>query len=622
MLKVENVKYLSRYHPQILDELKEWEENHKKTDQILVEVSKQGESTLKIKSNENWLYIHSKYDPKKEAITLVDRIQEIENYNHILFFGVGLGYHIQEFIKRYPKIKVSIYEPNLEVLNAFFTTQSVWDWHNGSIHMIFTGTGKEEIKSNIGKLQLSVNSLPKVYTLPAYVKIYSEEEIMVITELKDIVLSKAQNLATTLSFQKRWTVNSIKNFPLVLKTTSFLSQSFKDLFHGKTAIIVSSGPSLAEEFEHLKYVKEHRLAYIFSVGSAINALIEAGVHPDAAFSFDPSAVNYKVIEKVKIKKIDSIPLVYGSSVGFETLEDYPGEMFHFVTSTDRITTAYLQNQNEISTVLDAPSIAVITFQLLSLLGFSRIILVGQNLAYMDNKRYAEGIQYEHVSSELNEAEQKKLNKIKDVFGNEVYTDNTYNSMRKSLELMISHYDHVEVINSTNNGAHIEGSKFMYLSDVIKDMLKIPIVETDWHEKRRSYNTNNLQQMKEQMIQSKSKCESLVAYSLNEIKKINRNVEKVQGKQLEKNFVSLDKEMAQLTKDRFFSTFIQPMISVEHERLSDEIKGVKYEKNLIEKGKKIADLFAKYLNSCKENIHFIEPYFEELNQEIDRFLEKK
>lgn len=70
-------------------------------------------------------------------------------------------------------------------------------------------------------------------------------------------------------------------------------------FEGKPAIIVAAGPSLSEEFEHLKFIKENGLAYIFSVGSAINALIEHGIYPDAACTYDPKERNQNVIRIIK-----------------------------------------------------------------------------------------------------------------------------------------------------------------------------------------------------------------------------------------------------------------------------------------------------------------------------------
>ena len=96
------------------------------------------------------------------------------------------------------------------------------------------------------------------------------------------------------------------------------------------------------------------------------------------------------------EKITDIPLIFSSSVGFEVLQNYPGtSLLHMITSQDTISSYLLKldNNTQLDGVKDAPSIAVVTIQLLYKLGFNPIILVGQNLAYADNKHYAEGISY-------------------------------------------------------------------------------------------------------------------------------------------------------------------------------------------------------------------------------------
>ena len=65
----------------------------------------------------------------------------------------------------------------------------------------------------------------------------------------------------------------------------------------KTYFISSSGPSL-EDIENIRYIKEHGLAYIFSVGSAISVLINNNIYPDAACTYDPTVNNQKVFNIV------------------------------------------------------------------------------------------------------------------------------------------------------------------------------------------------------------------------------------------------------------------------------------------------------------------------------------
>ena len=148
----------------------------------------------------------------------------------------------------------------------------------------------------------------------------------------------------------------------------------KGQFKGKPAMLVAAGPSLNEEIENIRYIKENGLAYIFSVGSAINTLIYHNIYPDAACTYDPTVNNQKVFAKVKEKNIKDIPMIFGSSVGYETLIDYPGKKYHMITSQDTVSNYYLKTEEEdrLDIVLDAPSIAVVTLQLLYVLGFNPV----------------------------------------------------------------------------------------------------------------------------------------------------------------------------------------------------------------------------------------------------------
>src|SRR5699024_6251883 len=94
-----------------------------------------------------------------------------------------------------------------------------------------------------------------VVTLPIYEKLYSREIVHIQERSIDALKDKRNALAVNISFQKRWTINAIKNFPTVLKTQNILHDIDKNTFKGKPAIIVAAGPSLNEEFENLRYIK-------------------------------------------------------------------------------------------------------------------------------------------------------------------------------------------------------------------------------------------------------------------------------------------------------------------------------------------------------------------------------
>ena len=206
--------------------------------------------------------------------------------------------------------------------------------------------------------------------LPSYERIFPERFAQFMKQFQQIVVEQRASVNVNAAFEKRWTLNSLLNFPQVLKTPNILHDLKKEKFKNKPALLVAAGPSLEEDIENIRYIKEHGLAYIFSVGSAISVLINNNIYPDAACTYDPTVNNQKVFNIVVSQGITEIPLIFGSSVGFETLLKYlaqstydyqPGYLAPFLLKR--------KDGEELDKVNDSPSIAVVTLQMLQKLGF-------------------------------------------------------------------------------------------------------------------------------------------------------------------------------------------------------------------------------------------------------------
>ena len=621
MILVDNRNELRLRNRELLVHLSTFEKNHEDF-KASVEPSRAGVLTLKLEIDGRTQYIHSKYDPEKEAERLISQLEDIGNSKHILFVGSGLGYHIQKFTEQYPTMKFSIYEPNEEVLVSYLSNQKLNDLPLSNLGTIFTGSDESKLHEEIATLLQSSNSQLRIYTLPVYESLYGDQ-IKVIMQKSLVSLKEKQSaLVTNLSFQKRWTVNSIKNFPTVLKTPNILHDIDRSTFEGKPAIIVAAGPSLNEEFENLRYIKEKGLAYIFSVGSAINALVEHGIYPDAACTYDPQDINYRVIQIIKDKKIKEIPLVFGSSVGFETLENYPGEMLHMITNQDTVSPQLLDTSQSIGIVLDAPSIAIVTFQLLTQLKVNPIVLVGQNLSFQNNKRYASGIEYDNFENELSEEKQKETFTIKDVYGSDIQTDDGYNLMREQLEMHIKANSHIEVINTTKGGAQIEGTSFIGLEELINKELKVESVVKAWTDYPNTYDLEYTERRLELLTRAERNCKKLLQNALEELEQIQVAVQKKQSKSMEERFSAFDKQFTKLKRNSFYVGFIEPMVRVQNKRLSEESQSIRFETDILKKAEVVVRSFNAFIQEIHLHHEFVSPYFEEMKLGIEEINLKK
>jgi len=616
MLLVDNITILKKVYPLVWTKLVDLEDNIDDS-LIKIETAKNGQQTIAVKKDDKLVYLHSKYNPLREAETIVEEYKDIEQGSSILFYGIGLGYHLDVLIEKYPDVNYYIYEPVPEILCKYLSNREIKNLPSKKLKGIFTGTDKSDISSFLDSIIGKSNGKMLIVSLPTHKKVFTQTYKDFLDLYRELAINRKIGTLTEYVHQKRWIINSMKNLKEVLSSPNIILER-KGYFKNKTALLVSAGPSLNEEIENIRYIKENGLAYIFSVGSAINTLLHYDIYPDAACTYDPTERNHRVLKKVKDLGITSIPLVFGTSVGYETLESYPGNKIHMTTSQDTVSKFYLKAQDteNLDIVFDAPSIAVVTLQLLYYLGFDTILLVGQNLAFKGKKRHSEGIYY---SKDVTEQEMQKGIWIKDVYGNEVMTDEEFNRMRHQIEFYIDKFNDINVINTTKDGAFIEGTTFIELEKVIEEQLKESIVEENWlGSGESSYDKEYLISQSKKMDDDYKKTKSIIKEYNSILESIEVFIKNRNFNQAEKMYIKLDKTLSKMEKNVFFKTFILPMNRVNYRILVENIDELNEEKDKTLKGKRIVNKFRQFMDTCRACISEIEEIYADMKETIKEF----
>lgn len=609
MILIDNLNILKSSYPDIWDQIKQFEDEENRT-LTQIEETRNGDKTLSITKDDKKVYLHSKYNPIREAETIVESFDDIDEDTNIIFYGTGLGYHIQLILETYKDIKYYIYEPMPELLYGFLSNANLRALRVNRL----MGVSADFIDSSMDKFIDRNRDKIKIIELPSHIQIFPEEYELFNGIMIKAIKAKRSYITTTCFFQKKWIINCMKNFKEVLSTPNIILEK-KGAFKGKTAILVAAGPSLNDEIENLRYIKDNGLAYIFSVGSAINTLIHHDIYPDALTSYDPKVGNQVVTKTIKSRNIKEIPIIFGSSIGYETLENYPGDKYHMITSQDTVASYFLKDKDGkgISIVQDAPSIAVVTLQLLYTLGFSNILLVGQNLGYRGKQRYAEGISY---SKELTDEQLENGIWVKDVYGNEILTNEGFNSMRHRMESYIKLLPDINVANTTKGGANIEGTEFKELIEVMETSLKEKIVDEDWLVSNKTcYDKEHLESRIKRMdraLDNALKINKEYKLILTRIQKMinNRNYT-----QAEKLYTRLDKELRKIENNDFYKTFILPMNRVQYKILADSIDSLNVIGDPYEKGHKIIECFNTFIDVCISDINIIQEIYKDFNYSI-------
>lgn len=605
---IDNRKWLGTYHRPLLNVLLQQEEVEELSP-VQVEPSRRGGLTVKMEADGKSKYIHSAYAPERDAKRLLSSFRE-EVSAPVLFIGTGLGYHIDAFVERYPRRRFAIYEPTEALFYQYVKHSKLSTYDSSKVIGIESGGDPTAfinylMQETKGQLQLII--------LPYY----KEEQPALIEQIQRLVIEKMEDrkvsLATDLAFQQRWTLNATKNFPTLLETPNFLYDVPTEAVEGRVAVIVAAGPSLDHEYDHIRQLLKENKAYVFAVGSAIHSLLAEDIHPHALFSYDPKALNYTVVQKIKDRDLNDIPLIYGSSIGFETIENYPGPMQHFITSQDKLAPELLRAAEDIPLVYDAPSIAVITLQLLLRAGFKKIVFVGQNLGYTGEYRHAKGVSFEGYQPKLTEAEQEEIIYTTDVDGNEIRTKDSFESMKHQLELHIREAnDSVEFINTTKGGAHIEGTTYVPMEQLLKEDYFQQVIDWDvWFNRSNPYDSDytlrqltTYEQLADQLVGS-------IEEAMDALKEIARLVQLNRPKLLEQYFGFFDEKYAKVETNFYYRVFIQSMLRVQYDQLTDALAQVRYEDDVLLKGQVIVQAFNRYLNNIDQHHHFIHPHVEEM-----------
>ncbi|WP_456277634.1 motility associated factor glycosyltransferase family protein [Bacillus sp. AK128] len=606
MLK-SNSEFLNLYNPKLLVELSNYNHNDSEP-QINVVEAKNGMKTLQSLVDGKQVYIHSKYDPLKEAERILASYEaELNSYDHIFFYGIGLGYHIELLTKKYPKKQYTIYEPSPLIFKNFMDQREILELPLERLKGLFVGNQKDKGYQFLIEFSENIQENVLLVVLPSYERIYNDKYHWFTHAFKETVQRQKMNFAAELAFSMRWTLNSLMNLSSNLTTPNLLKDKRK-FFENKPVLIVSAGPSLHEEMDNLKNISKQGLAYIFAVGSANKALLTNDIMPDALCTYDPQEKNFVVYHSLIDEFVDSIPMIYGSSVGYETIKKYKGPKLHVITSQDKITPYYQGEEMDYSLVVDdAYSIAIVTLQMLAKMRANPVILVGQNFSFRDNLFYSKEIPRDDgKSAEVQQSDLMGGFHVSDVHGGKVQTNPSFNQMRLLMEKYIEAYPFLEVINTTKGGAVITGTTFISLQQIINERLNQKVVDKDWFKTTKETIFHNTLKKIIEMEKEMEEFVKLYADIFQVFKKLDNGIEKKKINSLQSLFVKFDKIFNSILQNDFYNIYVSPVTRVHLEILKKNAVKLKEIQESEVKAAKIIQSFGSYLHVCRQVYNELTP----------------
>ncbi|MCZ0702111.1 hypothetical protein J2T56_001555 [Natronobacillus azotifigens] len=391
--------------------------------------------------------LYSKFNPIEEVERWVSTIES--EPNHIILFGLGLGYHLQALYNKFPKVRFHIIEPNPHTVLAFFSLLDKPGFIK-NIDDLIIGYREVEISSFFKRILDKFDNNWKFLHIPKYQTLYKDEYHYIMQLFKKMFIDYQSMLKSHNTFGDLWLFNALENLAMIQSTDNIMS--YKQQFADKQVILVASGPSLEHHIAFLKRVSEEKKALIIAAGTSINFLVNNHIKPDFVTSYDPGEGNYKNMQPALAL---DVPLIFGTTIHPKIVKEYKGPKAHMIMSKDYIS-SYLSTINPEDIVNDAPTVTAVTLDLLYKLGVNEVFLIGQDLCFIGDQYQAKAVYPTNKSGKLLAKHKMQMEHIENNKGQLVETNKSFKVMKQYIEETVKQYENFSVVNLSLYGAKIEG----------------------------------------------------------------------------------------------------------------------------------------------------------------------
>ena len=523
-------------------------------------------------------YIHNRQNPLAESNEIFSRCEN-EPVSIHLIYGLGLGYLFQ-LVSLKSKGTVILYEPDLNILKIIFT---LVDFSSDILKENVYVFDDIEHTALIIHQKSGMDNLPQMLSLPAQRNLDLQGFEDLVRKLQELVGSFKLDLKYTKEKFYPTVKMLIQNLPRVLDEKPLAE--LKDRFVGKTAVIVSAGPTLDRNIETIK--KYRKNIVLFVVGTALKTIVKNDIIPDFVVIIE-SFNSVKHLEGLDTEKVNFIT----EPISHPVLRKFNYKnVFTHISSNTPINHLFAELTGEnIEEYFSKGTVSYTALNCARILGCSKIALVGQDLAYIDEQCYSKNSVYKDLICKQNpetnkwevvakdfdvfasaisaspkeevrvataQRRLKNLNNslytVKGIQGGTLPTESVYAAFIRPLSEFTQTFNDRKYINTSLVGAQIDGFENMSLEDALKDTEQIGELDlsSDFEYKKDEVWANFELKIKE-LREAKSIIEDGKRYikslnnDLNRYKAVNTDVLKTL-KKASLNYLSLSGDFASKSK---------------------------------------------------------------------------
>ncbi|MDF2944218.1 MAG: hypothetical protein K0S01_3076 [Herbinix sp.] len=411
---------------------------------------------LEVECDGNLIRLNSKYNPLQEAQKWAEQHQ-IKNLDTVIaMFGLGNGIFLREFLKKMNKDNIIIvYEPSYLIFRHVLELYPMEDiLMDHRVIIVIQGKNDFEFSYYLSRTLTWMNLYSQIECLhPGYDKIFNDSYQAFKGKLQDNMLNNLVAKNTHGEHGKTVVENAILNI-IHLKDSISFWDLYNDLPKDVPIIIVSAGPSLLKNIDVLKEAKGKSI--ILVVDRAYETLLKHGIEPDFVILLDAK----KALKHCGNQVGFMTPLLCKLEGSQPILNNHGGKKVIYDCS-EYIQNIYKKLSKNMGTITTGGSVTTAAFVLAVKFNFKRIVLIGSDLAYAGGLSHA-GL--DHIPEKYNSGLIELY--VEDIYGGKIKTRYDWYIFLRWFESVIMQMPEYDVIDATEGGAKIKGTRIMTLKEVV------------------------------------------------------------------------------------------------------------------------------------------------------------
>jgi hypothetical protein len=418
--------------------------------------------------------------PMEEATRLADSLDPKVAAVAVVI-GFGMGHHVRALTERLKgQGTVVVFEPDVALLRAVLSEVDCCAWlASPGVRIHAGGTDTASVSLAFEGLEGQATSGIKIMEHPPSRVRLGDAASDFAASLSTVVATVRTHVITALCQVEKTVGHFLRNAAVYAAAGSV--EDLRGCAKGRTAVVVSAGPSLERNIHLLAQPGVRERVVIIAAQTVLKPLLARGIRPHFVTALDHSEISARFFEGLTAEDLKGVTLVVEPKANPAIPGAFPGTIrCSREPVLDEIFGSGLARN--MGALKSGSTVAHLSYYLARHMGCDPVALIGQDLGFTDGQYYSAGAAIHQVwSGELNEFNtlemmewqrivrmKRMLHRAKDHLGRDMYTDEQMLAYRLQFEreFGLDKALGLTTLDATEGGVRKEHTTITTLRDVL------------------------------------------------------------------------------------------------------------------------------------------------------------